>query len=288
MPPLPRNNVQAAWAAGTRYFWNPAALSELIREVPACQPAAPASFPDAWAQASPYTLLDPWRAANIATLFRQVAELPGDIIECGAYRGGTSILLALLARAWGVRKTVYMLDSFQGLPRPQPGVDKFHKAGWLQSDVRLVQQVVASLGLRDAVVVVPGWFADTLPTLVDKRYCLAHVDGDLYASTQTCLQHLQPRMTPGGAVILDDYHDSGEGVRRAVDEHLRVTREVLHLGPIPQAYFRAGATTQGKGALKPSCDELRRNRPYQRMVSEVTRRMAAEARAMERMRDFIR
>jgi O-methyltransferase len=286
---LPANPIQAAWVAGTRFFWNPASLAQLVKEVPACRPKGPPGFDEAWAQASPYTLLDPWRAASIASLFHEVRELDGDVIECGAYRGGTAIMLALLAKSWGIQKTVFMLDSFQGLPMPRTGVDKFHKAGWLQSDVRMVTQVVAGLGLREAIRIVPGWFSDTLPTLEDKRYCLAHVDGDLYESTVTCLEHLGPRMEASGVVVLDDYHDAGEGVRRAVDEHVTATGEELHLGPIPQAYFRAGVLgKRQRRSVKPSLAELRRNRPYQRMVGEVTRRMAQEARAMERMRAFIR
>lgn len=283
------NPIQAAWNAGVKYFWNRPLQELLLRDLPALRPEGPPGFDALWPHIKPYTLVDPWRAANIARLLYDTRGLDGDVIECGCFQGGISVMLAVLLKQWGVDKKVYMLDSFQGLPPPAPGVDKFHEQGWLVADRRVLERMVQAAGVAGRAVIVPGWFEDTLPTLADRRFCMAHVDGDLYASTVTCLRHLAPRMPAGAAVVLDDYHDSGEGVRRAVDEHVRASGETLHLGPIPQVYFRAGDKPErrGRGPVKPSTAELRRNRPYQRFVAEVSRRMARDARAVGRMKELV-
>jgi hypothetical protein len=49
---------------------------------------------------------------------------------------------------------------------------------------------------------------------------LAHLDGDWYASTMTCLRQIAPRLVPGAAIVVDDY-DAWSGCRRAVDEYFQ-------------------------------------------------------------------
>lgn len=280
-----KDPIQAAWIAGAKYFWNRPMQVELLREAPACTPEGPPGFTEAWRLVAPYTLLDIWRAENIASLLYRVRALPGDVMECGVYQGGMGMLMALLLQQWGVDKKVYMLDSFQGLPKPDPSVDRFHKAGWLVANVKMVEQVVSALGLKDRVVVVPGWFEETLPALPPDPVCLAHLDGDLYASTVTCLAHVGPRVVAGGVVVVDDYNDAGEGVHKAVNEYARAHGCRLQLGPIPQVYFRAAAEP-GKpirGRIRASTTELKRNRPYHRMLAHVSKRMKQEAKDVDRM-----
>ena len=65
-----------------------------------------------------------------------------------------------------------------------------------------------------------GWFQDTVPISAAKLQSIAmlRLDGDWYASTQVCLEHLYPLLRPGGVIILDDYF-CWEGCRKATDEY---------------------------------------------------------------------
>ena len=73
--------------------------------------------------------------------------------------------------------------------------------------------------LDDQVRFLPGWFRDTLPTLGDRRFALARLDGDMYESTIDGLRNLYPRLSVGGYLIVDDY--SITACKRAVDDYRR-------------------------------------------------------------------
>uniref|UniRef100_A0A7S0NMH8 Macrocin O-methyltransferase n=2 Tax=Calcidiscus leptoporus TaxID=127549 RepID=A0A7S0NMH8_9EUKA len=89
-----------------------------------------------------------------------------------------------------------------------------------------VQSHFARLGLLDKqVVFLKGFFSDTLPTAPIERLSLLRLDGDLYASTRDALEHMYPKLSPGGFCIVDDYYSFQE-CRRAVDEY----RELHHIG----------------------------------------------------------
>ncbi|MEW5849362.1 MAG: DUF6365 family protein [Myxococcota bacterium] len=279
------DRVQRAWKSGFKYFWDREFHDEIMARVPATRPARDPLFWEVWPACRDHSLCDPWRAENICARLLEVKDLEGDIIECGTWRGGVSVMLALLCRKLGLRKKVYMLDSFQGLPRPDPGVDHFHREGWCAAPRMQVEELITRTGVGDLVVIREGWFRDTLPGLTDERFCLAHLDGDLYQSTAECLRHLAPRMVERGVVVVDDYHDTGEGVKRAVDEHLAITGEALQAGPIPQVYFRRSVLARRRGAL--STRELRANTAYARMIQEVARAAQRDADAVAALHDLI-
>ncbi|MBI5496403.1 MAG: class I SAM-dependent methyltransferase [Deltaproteobacteria bacterium] len=281
-----RDPLAGTYLGGARYFMDKAFHDELLRSDPATFPDGPDGFAGLWEYLRGYTMMDPWRVASIASRLWEVRHLPGDVIECGVFTGGTSIMLALLLRRWGVTKKVYMLDSFRGLPVPNATHDAFYRAGWFAVGRNTAEQLAIRCGVRGSVVIMEGWFKDTLPRLTQERFCLAHVDGDLYESTTTCLRHLVPRMVEGGVMVMDDYDDGGGGVKRAVQEHLTHTHELLHTGPLPQAYFRVGEKHRERG-FRSSQKEIRGNRPYGRMVAEVQRRVTEDARAVARLHKLV-
>ena len=69
---------------------------------------------------------------------------------------------------------------------------------------------------------VRGLFGDTLH--VTEPVALAHLDGDWFDSVMTCLQRIEPRVVPGGVLVIDDY-EQWSGCREAVDEYFRDKRE---------------------------------------------------------------
>ncbi len=140
-------------------------------------------------------------------------SIPGDFIETGVWRGGASILMrgVLVARGEKLRK-VWLADSFQGLPPPDPvkfpqdtGLN-FHIYPQLAISLEQVQKNFAAYGLLDEQVrFVKGWFRDTLSTIPAERFALIRLDGDLYEFTIQALDALYPKLSPGGFCIIDDY-----------------------------------------------------------------------------------
>jgi O-methyltransferase len=199
-----------------------------------------------WEGISRYTLLDPWRLGGLLDLADQAARQAGDVVECGSYRGGTGLLLALLWREMGVAKRVYLLDSYEGLPKPHAAHDRGYREGELKSDMHDLVARVQALGLQDIVQVCKGWFSDSIGQLVAagtlSQVCLLHVDCDLYQSTLDCLNGLYDRVTPGGAIVFDDINDGGRGEKLAAFDFFRRRNEAVcfHVGPAPQMYVLKG------------------------------------------------
>jgi hypothetical protein len=163
----------------------------------------------------PVTMIGSVRLESLERCVRDVIEsgLPGDLIETGVWRGGASILMRGVLRAYGVTdRKVYVADSFAGLPPPQPdqypadeGLD-LHLWPGLAVPLEEVRANFARYGLLDdQVCFVQGWFRDTLPLLRDHTWGLIRLDGDLYESTMDALENLYPGLTPGGWVVVDDY-----------------------------------------------------------------------------------
>ena len=181
------------------------------------------------------TMIGMARMRNVEELATRVlAEgVPGDFVEAGVWRGGTVILLRAVLAAYGVTdRLVWACDSFAGLP--EPDLERYPQDRSLQIEaegpVGIVknllivprEQVEANLSrygmLDDQVRFVEGWFSESLPDAPIGPISLLRVDGDLYQSTMDALEALEARVSPGGYVIIDDYH-SIEACRQAVEDY---------------------------------------------------------------------
>ena len=138
--------------------------------------------------------------------------VPGDFIETGVWRGGSTIFMRGFLEAHAILdRLVWVADSFEGLPRPTHQRD----AGWdlskdkspsLAVSLEEVQELFARYELLDErVKFLRGWFKDTLPTAPIGALSVLRLDGDLYESTMDALSALYPKLSPGGFVIIDDY-----------------------------------------------------------------------------------
>ena len=139
--------------------------------------------------------------------------VPGHLIETGVWRGGACIFMRGVLKAHDVRdRTVFVADSFEGLPPPDPerypadaGLD-LHRWSVLAVSRDEVKENFSRYGLLDdQVVFVEGWFRDTLPHLPADPLAVLRLGGDLYESTYDALEALHHRVSPGGFVIVDDY-----------------------------------------------------------------------------------
>ena len=141
-------------------------------------------------------------------------DIPGDLVECGVWRGGACILMRAVLAAYGDHtRSVWLADSFQGVPRSDPANYKADKgiraefaAGILGVSKEEVSANFERYGLLDEQVkFLPGWFKDTLQDAPIDRISVLRLDGDLYESTIQALDALYPRLSPGGFCIVDDY-----------------------------------------------------------------------------------
>ncbi len=162
-----------------------------------------------------HTMIGLRRLDNLQYCIEQVLadEIPGDLIETGVWRGGATIFMRGVLKAYDVtERTVWVADSFAGLPvadLDRYPADKLWAdlAGWIAVPLERVQANFIRYGLLDAQVrFLPGWFKDTLPTAPIAQLSVLRLDGDLYASTLDALTHLYPRLAPGGFAIIDDYN----------------------------------------------------------------------------------
>ncbi len=138
--------------------------------------------------------------------------IPGDLMECGVWRGGAAIFMAgyLKFHALSDRKVI-AADSFDGLPAPSAAAD----AG-LHLEKQVFPELAVSLEevkrnfetyglLDDNIHFLKGWFKDTLVHTPSDGLALLRLDGDLYESTMDSLTNLYDLVAPGGIVIVDDW-----------------------------------------------------------------------------------
>lgn len=152
-------------------------------------------------------------------------KVPGDLIETGVWRGGATIFMRAILKAYGVTdRRVWVADSFQGLPPPDPerypadAGDKLHQATFLCVPIAQVQANFERYGLLDEqVCFVEGYFKETLSRAPIKQLAVMRLDGDMYESTIEALTALYPKLSTGGYVIIDDY--ILEGCRKAVTDY---------------------------------------------------------------------
>ncbi|MBM4361674.1 MAG: class I SAM-dependent methyltransferase, partial [Deltaproteobacteria bacterium] len=153
--------------------------------------------------------------------------VPGDLVECGVWRGGASVFLrGLLEAHQDPDRRVWVADSFQGLPAASTGPDRAlgvdlteAAAPLLAVDLDTVCEAFEVHGLLDERVrFVPGWFKDSLPASGIEQIALLRLDGDLYESTRDALEALWDRVSPGGVVVIDDW--VLPPCRQAVEEFL--------------------------------------------------------------------
>ena len=156
-------------------------------------------------------------------------NIPGDVIETGVWRGGCCIYMKAILACHRSDKTLWVADSFQGVPKPKP--DKFaadaaedrpaafHKFDQLAVSRQEVENNFRLYGLLDErVQFLEGWFSDTLPSAPVKNLALMRLDGDLYESTWDALVNLYPKLSPGGYCLIDDYGGI-PACRQAVEDY---------------------------------------------------------------------
>jgi predicted O-methyltransferase YrrM len=153
--------------------------------------------------------------------------LEGGVIECGTYKGGSTILIAHVLNMIKAKKLFYACDTFEGHPYDDiDSADDYHRAGrGSDTSVSYVRAKFQKFGVSDRITIVKGKFEDSFPSeLVDKTFSLAFLDCDLYDSAKFCYSFLYPRMVRGGCMVVHDYVEPNKerafGICLATDEFL--------------------------------------------------------------------
>ncbi|PZN94787.1 MAG: macrocin O-methyltransferase [Alphaproteobacteria bacterium] len=171
--------------------------------------------------------------------------VPGDIVECGVWKGGNLVIAGMMRQQLGFTRDIWGYDTFAGMTAPtaadvKPGfaVDAQQKFAALNSGATTdwcfspIEEVTAALRSAlgdDPVRLVKGRVEDTLvdPANLPERISILRLDTDFYESTKLELEVLYPRLQPGGVMIIDDY-GIWAGSRKAVDEYFGADKPWLH------------------------------------------------------------
>lgn len=167
------------------------------------------------------------------------ANIPGPFVECGVWRGGSSMLIAkVLANRNIKNRKIYLFDTFEGMPTPTNHDTDFRgktasallrstklnkrDSVWCVADLADVQNNMRLTDFpEDNIVYIKGKVETTIPSLAPKEtIALLRLDTDWYESTKHELIHLFPKLENSGILIVDDY-GHWEGCRKAVDEYFR-------------------------------------------------------------------
>lgn len=165
-------------------------------------------------------------------LFKKSLQSPGDIVECGVYKGASLSRFLKFREVFAQQKEkrVIGFDTFGEFPEAQHDFDKakreqFIKDGGSRSiSKEALSGLFKGLGLNGNVELVEGNVFQTIPeykrSRPDLKISLLHIDVDLYEATKFCLEELCGLVSKGGVVILDDYNKF-VGATKAIDEYLK-------------------------------------------------------------------
>ncbi|MFF3767676.1 TylF/MycF/NovP-related O-methyltransferase [Streptomyces sp. NPDC001922] len=223
---------------------------ELRRPVPPPAPPAkakaglPADYDDEARRTiqavRPYTMTSPERLNALVLATRYVSRhgLPGAVVECGVWRGGSMQAVARTLLSIGdTSRDLYLFDTFEGMPPPtekdrrrdgEMASDLLSRRSkdhpiWAIATLDDVQEGMAQIPYpEDRVHYVPGRVEDTIPAGAPEEIAVLRLDTDWYASTRHELEYLYPRLVSGGVLLIDDY-GWWQGSREAVDEFLEKT-----------------------------------------------------------------
>jgi O-methyltransferase len=175
-------------------------------------------------------------------------DVPGDLIETGVWRGGACIFMKANLEAWGdTTRTIWLADSFEGLPKPSADLypadagDRLHQEGNLAVGPAQVRHNFERYGLYDdRIKFLVGWFKDTLPTAPIEQLSLMRLDGDMYESTIQAIEALYPKLSPGGFCIIDDFGSHASQAGQAIHDYRKahgIDEEIVQIDPFG-AYWR--------------------------------------------------
>jgi O-methyltransferase len=213
-------------------------------------------------QVEPYTLTTHPRIFSMIETVRHVQRnsLEGAFVECGVWRGGSMMAVALAINALKLEpRDLYLYDTYEGMTPPSEKdvlnsdptmtADEMLTAKtkgstgniWCDASLEDVQANMAITGYPEKLIhYVKGPVEETIPATIPDKIAVLRLDTDWYESTKHELEHLFPRVVRGGLIVIDDY-GFWKGAREAVDEYL---------GTLDHAPFLARIDSTGRICVK--------------------------------------
>ena len=195
-------------------------------------------FMEIYDRCKDYTMTSLERMYSLYNSMKYIIDnkIEGDLAECGVWKGGSSMLMALLLKKYGITdKKIYLYDTFEGMSEPS-SIDKTFKGVsattllnkerkenensiWCYSPIEEVKKTLFSTGYPQAsLIFIKGKVEDTLHQHVPGKLSLLRLDTDWYESTRIELQILYPLLSEKGILIIDDF-GHWEGAKKAVTEY---------------------------------------------------------------------
>ena len=195
-------------------------------------------FMDLYNTCKDYTMTSPERMYSLYNSMKYIIDnkIEGDLVECGVWKGGSSMLMALMLKKYGItNKKIHLYDTFEGMSEPS-SIDKTIKgvnastllekekkenenSFWCYSPIEEVKNTLFSTGYpQENLIFVKGKVEDTLRVHVPGKISVLRLDTDWYESTKIELQILYPLLSEKGVLIIDDF-GYWEGAQKAVIEY---------------------------------------------------------------------
>ncbi len=166
-------------------------------------------------------------------------NIAGDFVECGIWKGGSSMLMAYTLKDAGITdRKIYLYDTFEGMTKPlevdgeeakeqwEKGVTGTHNT-MCYAPLDLVRSNINSTGYpAENIIMIKGPVEKTLPGTIPVSIALLRLDTDWYGSTIHELQHLYPLLAKHAVLIVDDY-GAWKGAKKAVDEYFSAVPNVF-------------------------------------------------------------
>ena len=194
-------------------------------------------FKEIHKRAQPYSMVSPERlyATYQAIKYAEANNIEGDVVECGVWKGGNSMVMAMtLLSCNSQHRNIYLYDTFEGMVEPgekdidfkgqhSRGVWQKHQSSdvneWCYSPLEDVKQNMASTAYpKENVHFIKGKVEDTIPAEIPDKIAVLRLDTDWYDSTVHELEHLFPRLADNGVLLIDDY-GHWKGQKEAVDAY---------------------------------------------------------------------
>jgi O-methyltransferase len=209
------------------------------QKLPDCPPDFTAIDIEIYNAVTPYTMTTPERVFSLvnAIQYLEKNQITGAMVECGVWKGGSSMAMALTLKKLGSEnRDIYLYDTFAGMPAPKdvdvsikgnPAHKKFSKrktsedsSNWCFAPFEEVKKNVLGTGYnKDKIHFIKGKVEDSIPKTLPKEIALLRLDTDWYESTKHELIHMFPLLKTNGVLIVDDY-GHWKGAKIATDEYI--------------------------------------------------------------------
>ncbi len=203
---IPKHGTYAPWKI--KDFYN-----DVLQEI------NPPYYLPNWQEKVSFTLVDIYRIYGLYQGLMACKHLTGDVIEIGAYKGGTAAFIGNVLKTEQIKSHLFVADTYEGVVNASPDYDPVYQGGeHADTSVEDVTRLLNKFCAKDSFSIIKGIFPDSAPEeFKNRKVKFCHIDVDVYSGSVESYSYLYPLMDSGAVAIFDDFATQGiEGVTRAV------------------------------------------------------------------------